>query len=65
MTNAARCHEFAYEHTDIPAGMTMHDWRTQRARTRTTSRHWSRIIGALTRSARRLRRTAEDERCAA
>ena len=32
MTDAARWHEFAYEQTDIPAGMTVRDWRTQRAR---------------------------------
>ena len=65
MTDAARWHEFAYEQTDIPAGMTVRDWRTQRARTRPTWRRWSQIIGALPRSARRLRGTAEDERCGA
>jgi hypothetical protein len=27
MTDAARWHEFAYEQTDIPAGMTVRDWR--------------------------------------
>ena len=47
MTHVARWHEFAYEQTDIPAGMTVGDWRTQRARTRPTSRRWSQIIGAL------------------
>jgi hypothetical protein len=65
MTDAARWHEFAYEQTDIPAGLTVRDWRTQRARTRPTSRRWSRIMGALPRRARRRRGMAEDERCAA
>ena len=64
MTDAARWHEFAYEQTDIPAGMTVRDWRLQRARTRATSRR-SRIIGALPRRARRRRGTAAGERCAA
>jgi len=36
MTDAARWHEFAYEQTDIPAGMTVRDWRRQRASTRAT-----------------------------
>ena len=31
MNNAARWHEFAYEQTDIPAGMTIDDWRLRRA----------------------------------
>src|SRR4051812_10202815 len=61
MTTGARWHEFAYEQTDIPAGMTVRDWHTQRARTRPRSR----IIGVLPRSARRLRGTAEDQRSAA
>ena len=65
MTDAARWHEFAYEQTDIPAGMTVRDWRIQRARTRATSRRWSRIIGALPRRARRRRGMAAGERCAA
>jgi len=59
MTDAARSHEFAYEQTDIPAGMTVRDWRMHRARRRTRLRRWSRIIGALPRSARGLRGTAE------
>ena len=65
MTDIARSHEFAYEQTDIPAGLTIRDWRTQRAHTRPTSRLWSRMSGVLLRSARRLRGTAEDEQCAA
>ena len=65
MTAAARWHEFAYEQTDIPAGMTIREWRLQRARRRTTARRWSRIIGALPRRARRRRGTAAGERCAA
>jgi len=65
MTAAARWHEFAYEQTDIPAGMTVRDWRIHRTRTRATSRHWSRIIGALRRRARRRRGTAAGDRCAA
>ena len=32
MTGAARWHEFAYEQTEIPAGITIREWRTQRAR---------------------------------
>ena len=65
MTDAARWHEFAYEQTDIPAGMTVREWRIHRARTRATSRPWSQIIGALPWRARRRRGTAAGERCAA
>ena len=65
MTHVARWHEFAYEQTDIPAGMTVRDWRTQRARTRPTLRRWSRIIGALPWTARRRRGMVAGERCAA
>ena len=65
MTAAARSHEFAYEQTDIPAGMTVREWRAQRARTRATSRDWSRIIGALPRRAWRRRGTTAGDRCAA
>jgi hypothetical protein len=57
MTDAARSHEFAYEQTDIPAGMTVSDWRTQRARTRAKARRWSRTIGVLGRRAWRRRST--------
>ena len=64
MTHVARWHEFAYEQTDIPAGMTVRDWRTQRARAHPTSRRWSRIIGAP-RRARRRRGMVAGERCAA
>ena len=63
MTAAARWHEFAYEQTDIPAGLTVRDWRLERARTRATSRR-SWILGALRRRARRPRRTSVGERCA-
>ena len=52
MTNAARWHEFAYEQTDIPAGMTVRDWRIQRARRLATPRCWSRIVGVLHRGER-------------
>jgi hypothetical protein len=55
MTDAARWHEFAYEQTDIPAGMAVRDWRLQRARTRATSRRWSQIASVLGREARRRR----------
>ena len=65
MTDAARWHEFAYEQTDIPAGMTVRDWHTQRARSRPTSRRWSRIIGAQPRRPRRRRGMVAGERCAA
>jgi hypothetical protein len=65
MTHVARWHEFAYEQTDIPAGMTVRDWRIRSARRSATSRRWSRISGALPRRARRRRGTAEDDRCAA
>ena len=52
MTDVARWHEFAYEQTDIPAGMTVRDWRLQRARTRATARRrW--LSSLLGRSARR------------
>jgi hypothetical protein len=57
MTDAARWHEFAYEQTDIPAGMTVRDWRIQRARTHATSRRWSRIAGVLARRVWRRRST--------
>jgi len=63
MSDLARWHEFAYEQTDIPAGMTVRDWRIERACTRATSRRpW--ILGALPRRARRPRRTSAGERCA-
>lgn len=56
MSDIARWHEFAYEQTDIPAGLTVRDWRLERARTRAISRRW--ILGALRRRARRPRRTS-------
>jgi len=62
MTAAARWHEFAYEQTDIPAEITIREWRRQRARRRTTARRrWLRSL--LGRSARH--RTIEDTRCTA
>lgn len=60
MTGAARWHEFAYEQTDIPAGMTLRDWHTQRTGKRATPRRWLRMFGAL--SGWR-RRSAATERC--
>ena len=63
MTDAARWHEFAYEQTDIPAGLTISDWRMQRARTRTASCHWSRVAGALGRRVWRRRSADATERC--
>ena len=65
MTGAARWHEFAYEQTDIPAGMTIRDWRTQRACARPTSRRWSRIIGAQRRRDGGDAGMVAGERCAA
>ena len=65
MTDVARWHEFAYEQTDIPAGMTVRDWRTQRARTRPTSHRRSRIIGARPRKARRRHGMVAGKRSAA
>ena len=62
MTHVARWHEFAYEQTDIPAGMTVRDWRTQRARTRATVRRGSRIVGVLDRRVLRRRSTEASER---
>jgi hypothetical protein len=53
MTGVAHWHEFAYEQTDIPAGLTVRDWRAQRARTRATARHWPRIVGVLFRKSKR------------
>ena len=32
MTDPSRPHDFAYVHTDIPAGMTIAEWRAERAR---------------------------------
>ena len=62
MTGAARWHEFAYEQTDIPAGITIREWRMQRARRRATARRrWLRSL--VGRSARR--RATEDTRCTA
>ena len=49
MTDAAHWHEFAYEQTDIPAEITIREWRMQRARTRALSGRWARIIRALLR----------------
>ena len=42
MSDIARWHEFTYEQTDIPAGMTIHDWRLQRE-TRTRRRLYRRL----------------------
>ena len=62
MTDVARWHEFAYEQTDIPAGITIHEWRLQRGRRRATARR-RRLSGLLVPSARR--RAIEDTRCTA
>ena len=62
MTGAARWHEFAYEQTDIPAEITIREWRRQRARRRATARRrWLRSL--LGRCAPR--RATQDTRCAA
>ena len=39
-------HDFAYVHTDIPAGMTIREWRAQReaARAARRSRRWPRRV---------------------
>ena len=34
MSDRPNAHAFLYVHTDIPAGMTMHEWRAQRATSR-------------------------------
>jgi hypothetical protein len=65
MTVVARWHDFAYEQTDIPAGLSVRDWRLERARTRATSRPWWRMIGALPWGTPRRRGTAAGKRCAA
>jgi hypothetical protein len=44
-------HDFAYVHTDIPAGMTIREWRAQRAAER-------RAAGAAHRSRHSTRRAA-------
>ena len=62
MTGAARWHEFVYEQTDIPAEITIREWRTQRARRRMTARRRG-LRSLLGRSARR--RTTETTSCAA
>jgi hypothetical protein len=60
MTGAARWHQFAYEQTDIPAEMTIGEWRLLRARRRTTARRrWLRSL--LGRSARQ--RATRGARC--
>ena len=64
MTDIARWHEFASEQTDIPAGLTVRDWRLERARTRATSRR-SWILGALGRRVWRRRSTDASGRCRA
>ena len=63
MSDIARGHEFAYEQTDIPAGLTVRDWRLERARTRATSCLWSRIVGVLGWRVWRRRSTDATERC--
>ena len=64
MTHVARWHDFAYEQSDIPVGMTVRDRRLQRARTRARSRRWSQIVGVLGRGARRRRaRVRASEQC--
>jgi hypothetical protein len=44
MSDPPRRHDFAYVQSDIPAGMTIRDWRAQRAANRRASRHWRRLI---------------------
>ena len=45
MTAGARWHEFAYEQTDIPAEMTIREWRMHRARRRAIARRrWLRSL---------------------
>ena len=62
MTDVTHWHEFAYEQTDIPAGITIHEWRLQRGRHRATARRlW--LSGLLLPSARR--RAIENKRCTA
>jgi hypothetical protein len=60
MTDPARRHDFAYLQTDIPAGMTIRDWRAQRAANRTPSRHcWSLMSGLRGRAMVGVRRVIE------
>jgi hypothetical protein len=44
MTDPARRHDVVYVQTDVPAGMTMRDWRAQRAANPRVSRRWWRLI---------------------
>ena len=37
MADPLRSHDFAYVHSDIPAGMTIRDWRARRAADRPAS----------------------------
>src|SRR4051794_11432505 len=47
MTEPARWHDFAYVQTDIPAGMTIRDWRAWRAANPRASRRWWRLMSGI------------------
>lgn len=42
MSELPRAHDFAYVHTDIPEGMTIREWRVQRAAERAAQREQDR-----------------------
>ena len=44
MTDPPRRHDFVYVQADIPAGITIRDWRAQRAANPRPSRRWRRLI---------------------
>jgi hypothetical protein len=49
MADRPGSHDFVYVHTDIPAGMTIREWRAQRAASRPAADRRSRLAGSWVR----------------
>ena len=49
MAGEPRPHDFAYIQTDIPPGMTIREWRADRASSTPPRRSWHRVARALAR----------------
>ena len=54
MKDAPISHDFGYVHTDIPAGMTIRQWRAQRAADRAAARRGARAAWRPSAHGRRL-----------
>ena len=71
MTDEPVSHDFVYVHTDIPEGMTIREWRAQRAAERAAAARaaraarWPSVLGSrLTGAVRAWLRPACDAHCA-